>query len=396
MSSTGKVLILVENLPVPNDRRVWLEATTLRDAGYHVSVISITGKNATKLHELRNGIHLYRYPAPPPTRGMFSFVWEFIYCWVCTLVLSIVIAFRESFDVIHACNPPETFWLIGLLYKLLGKKFLFDHHDLSPEMYYSRFGKHGLAYKLLLLLERLTFMTADVVVTTNKTHRRVAVERGRFPSDKVFIVRSGPDHHVLRPCPPEESLKQGRRYMVSYLGVLNPQDGVDLFVRMADYIVHRLQRQDILFVVMGAGDAEQDLHRLSCDLRVEDHVRFTGWVEMDTIVRYLATSEVCVDSMPKTPYSDAATLNKVLEYMSAGRPVVTFDLVESRISAQDAAVYARPDDVPDLAEEVVSLLADEERRIRMGAAGRRRIETQLAWEHQQPNLLAAYQLIGKL
>jgi len=394
--SKGKVLIIVENLPVPNDRRVWLEATTLHQAGYQVSVISIKGKNAAKPHEILDGISVYRYPAPPLTRGTLSFVWEFAYCWVMTFILTIVVAFREGFDTIHACNPPETFWLIGLFYKLFGKRFLFDHHDLSPEMYFSRFGKQGLAYKLLLLLERLTFATADVVVTTNETHQRVAIERGKFPSEKVFVVRSGPDHQVLRPRPPEEALKRGWQYMVSYLGVLNPQDGVDLFVQAAAHTVHQLQRQDILFVVMGAGDAEPDLRKLSRDLGVGAHVHFTGWVDMDSITRYLATSDVCVDTMPKTPYGDASTMNKILEYMSAARPIVAFDLVESRVSAQGAAVYARPNDVPDLAEKIVALLADEARRARMGAAGRKRIETELAWEHQQPNLLAAYELVSRV
>lgn len=387
-----KVLIIVENLPVPNDRRVWLEATTLRDAGYKVSVISIKGKNATRSFEILEGIHLYRYPAPPATSGVASFLWEFAYCWICTAVLSVVVLLREGFDIIHACNPPDTFWLLALFYKLLGKKFVFDHHDLSPEMYYSRFGKKGLAYRALLLLERLTFATADVVLTTNETQRAVAIERGGFPPDRIFVVRSGPDHSVLRPCVPDPALKRGRRHMVSYLGVLNPQDGVDLFVQMAAHIVHKLNRTDILFVIMGAGDAKDDLMALSAGLGLDGYVHFTGWVETETIVCYLSSSDVCVDTMPKTPYSDAATLNKILEYMAAARPVVTSDLVESRVSAQEAAVYARPGDVPDLAEKVVSLLSDEERRVRMGELGRLRIEEELGWEHQEPYLLAAYEL----
>lgn len=384
------VLILVENLPVPNDRRVWLEATTLRDAGYHVSVISITGTNATERFERREGISIYRYPAPPTTKGTLSFVWEFTYCWLSTLALSIRILFREGFDIIHACNPPETFWLIGRLYKLLGKQFIFDHHDLSPEMYLSRFGRQGTAYRLLLLLEKLTFRTADVVITTNETHRQIALSRGQFPPDRVFIVRSGPDHLVLRPETPDQTLYNGREYLVSYLGVLNPQDGVDTFVRLVDILVHTHGRNDIQFVIMGSGDAEADLRALSTELGLNDYLCFTGWAELDLIRRYLSTSDVCVDTMPKTPYSDAATMNKILEYMSVGRPIAVFDLVESRVSAGEAAVYARPDDVHDLAERVLELLHDPARREKMGRFGRQRIENELAWEHQKDNLLAAY------
>lgn len=390
------VLIIVENLPVPNDRRVWLEATTLRDAGYRVSVISITGSNAEELYERRDGIALYRYPAPPPTSGTLSFIWEFIYCWLQTFRLSIVIARREGFDIIHACNPPETFWLVGLFYKLFGKQFLFDHHDLSPEMYLSRFGKRGIAYRLLLALEWLTFRTADVVVTTNDTHRRVAIERGRFPPDRIFIVRSGPDHHVLHAEPAVPALRNGRTYLVSYLGVLNPQDGVDSFVRAADIIVHQLGRQDIQFVIMGTGDAETELRALCHNLQLDDYLTFTGWAETATIRRYLSTSDVCVDTMPKTPYSDAATMNKILEYMSMGRPIVVFDLVETRVSAGEAAVYVRPDDLECLAENITVLLDDPQRREKMGRYGRARIENELSWEHQKECLLEAYDKLAAL
>lgn len=229
-----------------------------------------------------------------------------------------------------------------------------------------------------------------MVLTTNETHRRVAIERGNFPEDKIFIVRSGPDHESLRPEKPDDCLRQDKRYMVSYLGVLNPQDGVDTFLRVADLIVHQHLRDDILFVVMGSGDAEADLRALSDSLELSDSIHFTGWVELDVIRSYLSTSDICVDTMPKTPYSDAATMNKILEYMSVARPIVVFDLVESRVSAGDAAVYAIPDDEEDMARTIIELLADPDQRKEMGQIGRERIENELAWQHQKRFLLQAY------
>jgi glycosyltransferase involved in cell wall biosynthesis len=385
-----RVIIIVENLPVPNDRRVWLEANTLRNAGYQVSIVSIKGKNAMKSYECLDGIHIYRYPAPPSTQGTMSFLIEFSYCWIMSFLLSLYIFFRRGFDVIHACNPPETFWLIGVIYKLLGVKFIFDHHDLSPEMYLSRFGRKGLAYKTLIFLERMTFKTADLIITTNDTHKQIAITRGGYNPRKIFIVRSGPDLKSFQSRSPEASLKKDHSYMVSYLGVLNPQDGVDLLITTIDYIVHELSRNDILFVIMGAGDAEEDLKKQTEKLKLSEFIHFTGWVDIDMILRYLSTSDICVDSMPKNPYSDAATTNKVLEYMAIGKPIVTFDLVETRLSAQEAALYAQPDDIKDLAIKIVKLIDDEDLRMKMGEFGRRRIITELSWEHQQETLINAY------
>lgn len=390
MARVKRVLILVENLPVPNDRRVWLEATTLRDAGYRVSVISITGHNAHAWREVREGIHLYRYPAPPATSGVLSFVLEFGYCWLMTFLLSFVVAWQQGFDVIHACNPPETFWLIGRFYQLFGRKFLFDHHDLSPEMYFSRFGRRGLLYRLLLWLEWLSFRTADVVITPNETHKQIATGRGQCPADRVFVVRSGPDHQRLCPDVPDLTLKNGRRYLITYLGVINPQDGVTAVLYLAHYLINHLGRKDIRFVIMGSGDAVPTLRALCRRLALEQDVTFTGWVEQDTIRRYLATADVCIDTMPQSPYSHAATMNKILEYMAVGRPVVAYDLVETRVSAGEAAILARADDVIDMAQKVLALLEDEERRVCMGRAGRLRIEQELGWVHQRTRLLQAY------
>lgn len=390
MAAPG-VLIIVENLPVPNDRRVWLEATTLQKAGYTVSVISIKGKKrSNKSYEYLDNVHVYRYPAPPATSGTISFLIEFSYCWIMSFLLSIRVALGPGFTVIHACNPPETFWLIGLIYKLFGKKFIFDHHDLSPEMYLSRFGQKGTAYKGLLFLERTTFRVADRVLTTNETHKKVAIERGEYPAEKIHIVRSGPDDSVLYPVEPITELKKGFKYMVSYLGVINPQDGVDTLVEVAHKLIRERGREDILFVIMGTGDAQPDLIEQAKALGISEYFHFTGWVDQDDIRSYLSTTDVAVDTMPKTPYSDAATMNKILEYMAMGCAIACFDLVESQVSAGKAAVYARPDDQEDLADKIEELLADDARRKEMGEFGRQRIETELSWEHQSQNLLEAY------
>ncbi len=390
-----RVLIIVQNLPVPSDRRVWLEAGALREAGYKVSVISPSGKRGRERlrRDYLDGIHLYRYAQPPPTSGTLSFLFEFIYCWLQTLRLSLLVWLREGFDVIHACNPPETFFLIGWFYGLFGKRFIFDHHDLSPEMYAARFGKKGIAHRGLLMLERLTFRTADVVISTNETHRRVALERGGVDPKRVVIVRSGPDPDVLCPVPPNLSLKEDSQYLVAYLGVINPQDGVDLLVKVVDVIVNQQGRSDVLFVVMGDGDALNDLREMSAQHGLEAFIRFTGWVEQEKAGEVLSTADVCVDTIPKTDYSNSCTMNKILEYMSVGRPIVAFDLDESRISAGGAALYAAPNDVRDFADKVLRLLDDKVQRVRMGRLGRDRIESTLSWLHQKKNLLRAYEMV---
>jgi glycosyltransferase involved in cell wall biosynthesis len=241
----------------------------------------------------------------------------------------------------------------------------------------------------------LTFKTADIVLTTNESHHAVAIKRGNFPPEKIYIVRSGPDHKQYRPITADKQLKQDHCYMVSYLGVLNPQDGVDAFVEVAEHIVHKIGRKNIFFVIMGSGDALPGLQQLSQDLAVADHMLFTGWADKETIIQYVSTSDICVDTMPKTAYGDASTMNKILEYMAFAKPIVTFDLKESRVSAAGAAVYAKPGSIADMAEKIVALLADEQQRKEMGAIGRSRIENELAWDHQKQYLLEAYKALRK-
>ncbi|MDZ7295775.1 MAG: glycosyltransferase family 4 protein [candidate division KSB1 bacterium] len=390
-ASAGKrVLIIVQNLPVPLDRRVWLEATTLQREGYRVSVIS-PRERGEPTHTVLEGVALYRYWVPTGAHGVVSYFLEFLYCWLATAVLSVAVALKEGFDVIHACNPPDTYFALAALYKLGGKRFVFDHHDLSPEMFRAKFPQgHGVLHKILLLLERMTFRTADVVLATNESHKEIAMVRGRVPEGNVYVVRSGPDFARLRLMPAEPALKEGRRYLVAYLGEMCPQDGVDYLLRAAHLLRMEMGMSDVLFVIMGGGPALPALRTLAKSLELDGMVRFTGRVSDLDLCRYLSTADLCVDPDPKTEWSDRSTMNKILEYMAFGKPIVAFDLKEHRRSAGDAAVYARANDERDFALKVRSLLLNRKLRERMGRIGYRRVVERLSWEHSSPNLLRAY------
>ncbi len=393
----GKVLILVENLTVPFDRRVWLESLALRGAGHEVAVICPTGEGYTQRYELRDGIHIYRYPAPPPTHGFLSYAWEFTYCWLWTAWLSLRVLRRHGFDVIHACNPPDTFWLLARIYRLLGKRFLFDQHDLCPELYLARFGpeREGtLPHRALRWLERLTYRSADLVITTNESYRQVAISRGGVSPERCFVVRSAPSRErfaVVRAV--DLCLKRGRPHLVAYLGVMAPQDGVDHLVRAAAHLVHERGRQDVSFTLMGSGDSFDDLVGLTRKLRLEDHVHFTGRIPDEEVEVMLATADVCVSPDPKNPLNDVSTMNKVLEYMACGRPIVAFDLRETRVSAGEGALYAEPNRVEDLAVCIEGLLDDPERRKAMGEYNRQRFLSHMSWEYSVTQLLEAYRKV---
>jgi glycosyltransferase involved in cell wall biosynthesis len=394
MALRGSVLHLSENLTLPFDRRVWMELGALRAAGLEVSAICPTGEGYASPYEVIDGIHIWRYPAPPPTRGVLSYVWEFLYCWLQTLRLSIVVLARRGFDVIHAANPPDTFWAIAFPYRLFGKRYVFDHHDLCPELYLARFGQQregDLAHRGLRWLEWAQFRTADLVISTNESYRQVAIMRGRVPADRVVVVRSGPSHErfaTVRAVDP--ALKRGRPYLVAYLGVMAPQDGVDHLLRAARHLV-RSGRDDVSFTLMGAGDSFDDLRRLAHELELDEHVRFTGRIPDAEVEVTLATADVCVSPDPLNPLNDVSTMNKMLEYMACGRPIVAFDLREHRYSAGDGALYARPNCDEDLAGRIAELLDDPGRRERMGRYNRQRFLDRMAWEHNAGALVHAYE-----
>jgi glycosyltransferase involved in cell wall biosynthesis len=394
MALRGSVLHLSENLTLPFDRRVWMELSALKAAGLEVSAICPTGESHDAAHEVIDGIHIFRYPAPPPTRGFLSYVWEFLYCWLQTFWLTVVVLARRGFDIIHAANPPDTFWAVALPYRWFGKRYVFDHHDLCPELYLARFGadREGtLPHRALQWLERCQFLTADLVVSTNESYRQVALTRGRLPADRVVVVRSGPSRErfaTVRAVDP--ALKRWRPYLVAYLGVMAPQDGVDHLLRAARHLVGR-GRCDIAYTLMGSGDSFEDLRTLSHELGLDDHVRFTGRIPDPEVETMLATADVCVSPDPLNPLNDVSTMNKVLEYMACGRPIVAFDLREHRFSAAEGALYARPNDDEDLAAQILALLDDPGRRASMGQYNRQRFLERMAWEHQAGELVHAYE-----
>jgi len=388
-----RVLILVENLPSPFDRRVWQEACALRDAGYTVSIICPTGRGYEKKFEEIDGIAIWRYALPTEAAGALGYLVEYSAALFWTFVLSLKVLFSRGFDVVHACNPPDLLFLIGGFYKLFGKKFLFDHHDANPELYLAKFGRRDFFYRAMLWLEKATFRCADVSIATNHSYRRIALERGGMDPGKVFVVRSGPSLERMRILAPDERLKNGRKYLVGYVGVMGRQEGLDYLLKAAAHIVHRLRRSDVQFTLVGGGTSLEELKALAAQLGVADYVTFTGRVPDEQLLAVLNTADVCVNPDIATEMNDISTMNKIMEYMALGKPIVQFDLTEGRYSAQGASLYARRNDSQDLAAKLVELLDDPHRRRAMGALGRRRVLEELEWRHEVPKLLAAYEAL---
>jgi glycosyltransferase involved in cell wall biosynthesis len=391
-----RVLIIVQNLSVPFDRRVWLEACSLRDAGFQVSVVCPMGAG-DRTTELLDGVLIRRYPPPPDANGIASYMYEFVYCWLRTCALVLRASRAEGFDVIQACNPPDTFWALALPFKLAGKKFVFDQHDLCPEVYESRFPNGSRALlRGLRLLERATYAVADHVISTNDSYRATAIRRGKVAAEDVTVVRTGPDPDRLRRGTRNQDWRRGRTHLCAYLGVMGPQDGVDLAIRAAAELAGA-GRDDIQFVFMGKGDSTNDLVELAEQLGVSDICTFTGRVPDDIVSEVLSTADLGLSPDPLNPLNDVSTMNKTMEYMAFELPVVAFDLKETRVSADVAAVYVEPNDVAAYAQAIGDLLADPERRRQMGEQGRRRVVHALAWRHQAPRFVGAYErLSGEL
>ena len=388
----GRALILVENLSVPFDRRVWQECTTLRDAGWQVEVICPQGtKRDTEPFAELDGVRIHRYPLRAATGGPAGYLAEYGSALWHTFRLARRVRAAGAVDVVHACNPPDLLFLVAKWLKWRGARFIFDQHDLVPELYLSRFDRgEDLLYRAVCLLERLTYRSADVVIATNESYREVALRRGRKRPQDVFVVRSAPAVDRFRQVPAEPELKRGKPHLLCYLGVMGPQDGVDYALRSLAALRDELGRTDWHAVFVGAGDTFDAMVELSGRLGLSDAVEFTGRIPDADLVRYLSTADVCLSPDPLNPLNDVSTMNKIMEYMAMSRPIVSFDLREARVSAGDAALYAPANDVSEFAKLIAHLLDDPAQRERMGRIGQSRIGGELSWRQSSKALLAAY------
>ena len=387
--------MLVENLPYPRDVRVRQEALALAGDGCQVTVIAQRGPRQA-WRERVEGVRVYRYPAPPPAEGLLSYAWEYGYSLAAMFVLTAWVAVAHGFDVLHAANPPDTAVLIAAGYKLLGKRFVFDHHDLAPELYDVRFGGsrgRRWARAALLWLERLSCRLADQVIATNESYRAVELSRGRAPAGRITVVRNGPALGLWRPVAPDPVLRQRAAIIIGYVGVIARQDGLDYLLRALARLRDDLGRSDFFCVVAGQGDELPALKALAGQLGLDAHVGFAGYLSDTELVRCLCTADICVDPDPSNAFNDRCTMTKMMEYMALAKPIVAFDLPEHRATAQEAAAYARPNDELDFARQIAALMDDPRRRRRMGAFGRQRVENELAWPHQAPHLLAVYRAL---
>jgi glycosyltransferase involved in cell wall biosynthesis len=400
--------MLVENC-FPADSRVRNEAFTLQSEGYQVSVIALR-KAGEPSREIVNGVAVYRVPRltvfkklpegnPSPLRAVVGklqtvagYLIEYGYFTFACLAISLYVAVKEGVDVVHAHNPPDTLFVVGAVHRLLGKKFVYDHHDLSPELYLSRYRKTdgGLVTRVLHVLEKCSLRIANVVIATNGSYRQIEITRHGVRPERIFIVRNGPDLKRVRRVEPDARLRSMGRTIFCYLGAMNPQDGLDYLLRSLGHLLHDLRRTDFYCVLIGDGDSLEELEALAVSLGLQDHVFFTGFIPDEDMMRYLSSADICLDPNPSSPLNDVSTWIKVMEYMALSRPIVSFDLKETRVSAADAAIYAPPNDEMAFAKAVARLMDDPGLCERMGNIGRARVENELNWSITSRNLVTAY------
>ena len=386
-----KILIIVENMPVPFDTRVWKEASSLHENGYDVTVLCPRGKGYEQRHEVLDGVHIYRHPMPKEGNSPFGYsweygcalFWEFLYTWWIYL--------RRGFEVIQGCNPPDDIFLVALPFKLFGVKYIFDHHDANPELYLTKYGKKGTLYKVQVWLEKWTFRFSEIAMATNRSYADLAVNRGGLDPKDVFVVRNGPDLRTFKAVAPIPALKHGKSFLVGYVGTMSVQEGLDILLDVALHLKN-MGRRDIHFTCVGGGPGLEGLRKMVREKDLTDMVNFTGRIPTPQLLEILSTADVCVNPDRPCQMNDISTMIKIMEYMALGKPIVQFDLKEGRFSAGEASLYAdNQNQVPDFAARILWLLEHPEERKRMGEFGRKRIERELAWEFSVGNLLAAYE-----
>jgi len=385
-----KILIIVENLPVPFDPRVWKESCALRDAGYEVSVLSPRGKNYKRGYEFLEGIHIYRHPLPKEGHSAFGYLWEYGWALFWEFLYAWWIYLRRGFQVIQGCNPPDNIFLVAMPFKLFGVKYIFDHHDANPELYLSKYERKDALYKAQVWLEKLTYRFSDVVIATNESYRGLAIGRGRIDPKDVFVVRNGPDLEKFRLVPAQPHLKYGKPWLVGYVGTMSIQEGLDILIDVAEHL-KKMGRMDVHFTCVGGGPGLEGLRQLVKTKGLDSTVNFTGRVPDLQLLEVLSTADVCVNPDKPCEMNDISTMIKIGEYMALGKPIVQFNLKEGRVTAGDASLYCDNDNqVEDFAKKILWLLDHPEERQKMGEIGRSRIETRLAWKYSIVNLLAAY------
>ena len=400
MGTRTHVLIIVQNLPVPLDRRVWLECQALVGHGYRVSVICPKGPGDPSYQEI-DGVRVHKYRPAPEARGLSGFVIEFIYSWLWTAWKSTRVWRQDHFQIIQACNPPDTYWLLARLWRSRGVKFVFDQHDLNPELFLSRFGKpktfsKRMQFKGLLWLERMTYRTASYVISTNESYKQIALTRGKRAPEEVTVVRSGPDTRQMRPIYPDPAIRGDAGFLLVYLGIMGPQDGVGLVLEVMDELVHRRGRTEVHAALLGFGDCLDSLKRQCTDLGLDPWVTFTGRADKTKIANYLSAADVGLCPDIKTPLNDISTMNKTMEYMAYALPSVSFDLVETRVSGGSAALYVPSGDVRAFTDAVEQLLDDEDLRVEMGTQARRRVVAELDWRPQAQRYIEVFYSLSDL
>ena len=388
-----KILMIVENLSVPFDRRVWMEAKALKDKGAAITIVCPVGKGYKKKYEVIDGIYIYRHNQPIEASSGFGYLLEYSTALFWEFILSFKCFICRGFDVIHACNPPDLIFLIGLFFKIFGKKFLFDHHDISPELYLAKFEKQDFFYKCMLFFEKLTFKLADVSIATNESYKEIAVKRGKMKPDRVFVVRTGPDLRRLKIMTPENELKCGKKYLIGYVGVIGKQEGLKYLVDSCIYIVKEKNREDIHFICVGGGTELNNIKEYVKEKDMEKFFTFPGRVSDKFLFKALNTADVCVNPDVFNEMNNKSTMIKIMEYMALKKPIVQFDLKEGRFSAQGASLYAEPGNYIDLAKKILELIDDPEKRKIMGEIGYKRVKEKLSWKHQKENLYDAYRLL---